>query len=108
MDPDGKQLLPAAGPRVPGAFMTAITPWRIGPNRGSCGTAAFTKQRVIIPDISGDPRWPDEARALALLDGDTREVARRFDQFKISIIRSPWFHELNRQIFPHGAKIPIV
>src|SRR3989442_109275 len=69
MDPDGKQLLPAAGPRVPGAFMTAITPWRIGPNRGSCGTAAFTKQRVIIPDISGDPRWPDEARALALSSG---------------------------------------
>jgi len=25
-----------------------ITPWPIGPNRGSCGTAAFTKQRVII------------------------------------------------------------
>jgi PAS domain S-box-containing protein len=66
MDPDGKQLIPAAGPHVPTAFTTAITPWPIGPNRGSCGTAAFMKQRVIISDISNDRRWPDEARDLAL------------------------------------------
>jgi PAS domain S-box-containing protein len=69
MDPEGKQLLPGAGPRVPAALTAAITPWPIGPNRGSCGTAAFTKQRVIIPDISSDPRWPDEARDLALNHG---------------------------------------
>ena len=69
MDVDGKQLLPGAGPHVPAAFTTAITPWPIGPNRGSCGTAAFTKQRVVIPDISNDPRWPDEARDLALTHG---------------------------------------
>jgi PAS domain S-box-containing protein len=69
MDPDGKQLFPAAGPRVPAAFTVAITPWPIGPNRGSCGTAAFAKQRVIVPDISNDPRWPDEARDLALIHG---------------------------------------
>jgi len=69
MDPERKQLLPGAGPRVPAAFTSAITPWSIGPNRGSCGTAAFTKQRVIIPDISNDPRWPDEARDLALNHG---------------------------------------
>ena len=69
MDPEGKQLLPGAGPRIPAAFTAAITPWPIGPNRGSCGTAAFTKQRVIIPDISSDPRWPVEARDLALNHG---------------------------------------
>jgi PAS domain S-box-containing protein len=69
MDPDGKQLVPGAGPRVPAAFTAAITPWPIGPERGSCGTAAFTKQRVIIADISNDPRWPDEARDLALIHG---------------------------------------
>jgi PAS domain S-box-containing protein len=69
MDPDGKQLLPCAAPRVPAAFTAAITPWPIGPNRGSCGTAAFTKQRVIISDVSNDPRWPDEVRNLALSNG---------------------------------------
>jgi len=37
-------------PHVPAAFTTAITPWPIGPKTEvSCGTAAFTKQRVIIP-----------------------------------------------------------
>jgi PAS domain S-box-containing protein len=69
MDTKGQQLLPSAAPRVPAAFTAAITPWPIGPNRGSCGTAAFTKERVIIPDISKDPRWPDEARDLALING---------------------------------------
>jgi PAS domain S-box-containing protein len=69
MDPDGKELVPGAGPHISAALTAAIRPWPIGPNRGSCGTAAFTKQRVIIPDISNDPRWPDEARDLALNHG---------------------------------------
>ncbi len=69
MDQAGNQLLPIAGPHLPSAFARAITPWPIGPNRGSCGTAAFTKQRVVIPDISGDPRWPDDARGLAIAHG---------------------------------------
>src|SRR5882762_5089131 len=69
MDQAGNQLLPIAGPHVPSGFARAITPWPIGPNRGSCGTAAFTKQRVIIPDISDDPRWPDDARGLAIAHG---------------------------------------
>ena len=69
MDPDGKELFPGAGPHIPAALTAAITPWPIGPNRGSCGTAAFTKQRVIIADISNDPRWPDKARDLALNHG---------------------------------------
>jgi formate hydrogenlyase transcriptional activator len=66
---DGEWLSPCAGPHIPAAFKAAITPWPIGPDSGSCGIAAFTKQRVIIPDISNDPRWPDEARAAALNHG---------------------------------------
>src|SRR5258706_417985 len=66
---DGKELFPGAAPHIPAALTAAITPWPIGPNRGSCGTAAFTKQRVIIPDISNDPRWPDKSRDLALNHG---------------------------------------
>jgi formate hydrogenlyase transcriptional activator len=69
MDTDGKQLQPSTGPRVPAAFTKAITLFPIGPNRGSCGTAAFTKQRVIIADISSDPKWPDELRNLTLEHG---------------------------------------
>jgi formate hydrogenlyase transcriptional activator len=69
LDRDSNQLVPIAGPHVPAAYATAITPWRIGPNRGSCGTAAFTKIRVIIPDVSNDPQWPDEVRSVALEHG---------------------------------------
>jgi signal transduction histidine kinase len=46
-----------------------IDPWTIGPGRGACGTAAFLKERVIISDVSIDPRWPDEYRALAVAHG---------------------------------------
>jgi PAS domain S-box-containing protein len=66
---NGEWLSPCAGPHVPAAFKAAITPWRIGPDRASCGAAAFTKQRVIVPDISNDPRWPDDARDLTLSHG---------------------------------------
>src|SRR6266849_10397628 len=66
---DGEWLSPCAGPHVPATFKAAITPWRIGPDRASCGAAAFTKQRVIVPNISKDPRWPDDARDLALSHG---------------------------------------
>jgi PAS domain S-box-containing protein len=66
---DGEWLLPCAGPRVPATFKAAITPWRIGPDRASCGAAAFTKQTVIVPNISNDPRWPADARDLTLRHG---------------------------------------
>src|SRR6267143_298737 len=66
---DGEWLSPCAGPHVPATFKAAITPWRIGPDRASCGAAAFTKQRVIVPNISKDPRWPDDARDLTLGHG---------------------------------------
>ena len=66
---NGEWLSPCAGPHVPAAFKAAITPWRIGPDRAACGAAAFTKQRVIVSNISNDPRWPDEARDLTLSHG---------------------------------------
>src|ERR1700740_233332 len=69
LDSGGNQLLPIASPNVPSAFAAAITPWPIGPNRGSCGTAVFLKKRVIIQDVANDPRWPNDARSVALEHG---------------------------------------
>jgi formate hydrogenlyase transcriptional activator len=69
LDSGGNELLPIASPNVPPAFAAAITPWPIGPNRGSCGTAVFLKKRVIIQDVANDPRWPDDARSVALEHG---------------------------------------
>ena len=69
MDPDGKRLWPGGGPQFPAALRPAINPWLIGPGRGACGTAAFLKERVIIADVTSDPRWPDEYRSLAVSHG---------------------------------------
>src|ERR1700740_501154 len=43
MDEDGMHLRHAAGPRVPKGWAEAITPLKIGPCAGSCGSAAFVK-----------------------------------------------------------------
>jgi len=68
MDTDGMHLRPAAGPRLPKDWVQAITPLKIGPCVGSCGTAASLKQRVIVSDIATDPLWADY-RDLALSHG---------------------------------------
>src|SRR6201998_1124524 len=68
MDADGMHLRPAAGPRLPKGWTEAITPLKIGPCVGSCGTAASLKQRVIVSDIATDPLWADY-RDLALSHG---------------------------------------
>ncbi len=59
MDADCMHLRHAAGPRVPKGWIDAITPLKIGPAIGSCGSAAFLKQRVIVSDIATDPLWVD-------------------------------------------------
>src|ERR1700687_3692732 len=68
MDPDGKRLWPVAGRRVPKEWIAAITPLTIGACVGSCGTAAFRRERVITWDIAADPLWIDY-RDLALRNG---------------------------------------
>src|SRR6202048_676949 len=57
MDADGMHLRTAAGPRLANGWIEAITPLEIGPTVGSCGSAAFMKQRVIVSDIATDPLW---------------------------------------------------
>jgi formate hydrogenlyase transcriptional activator len=69
MDPDGQRLWPLAAPRVPSDWTQAISPLLIGQNMGSCGTAAFRKERVIISDVATDPLMS------GLGDGQSREVA---------------------------------
>ncbi|HXI89410.1 MAG TPA: PAS domain-containing protein, partial [Blastocatellia bacterium] len=57
MDRDGETLQPAVGRRVPKGWTQTITPLPIGPQMGSCGTAAFLKKLVITSDIASDPLW---------------------------------------------------
>jgi PAS domain S-box-containing protein len=38
-------------------YVNAINGLKIGVNEGSCGTAAFLKQKVIVSDIENDVKW---------------------------------------------------
>lgn len=59
VDEDGKRLRSAAGPSLPAAYSETIDGVQIGPAAGSCGTAAFRGEPVIVSDISTDPLWAD-------------------------------------------------
>lgn len=54
---DGKRLLLGAAPHLPDSYNQAINGVEIGPNVGSCGTAAYFAKRVIVEDIATHPYW---------------------------------------------------
>ncbi|MEG4023992.1 PAS domain S-box protein [Microcoleus sp. S13C4] len=66
--PDGQHLLQGAAPSLPDSYNAAIHGIAIGPDVGSCGTAAFSRQQVIVTDIASDPLWKN-FRDLALSSG---------------------------------------
>jgi len=66
-DPEGKLHLGAA-PNLPDAYNQAIEGMSIGEKAGSCGTAAFRKEPVIVSDLATDPLWQD-FKELALTHG---------------------------------------
>jgi len=57
LDGDGKTIRCGAGPNLPAQYMQALDGFEIGPNAGSCGSAMFRKQTVIVSDIETDPLW---------------------------------------------------
>jgi GAF domain-containing protein len=65
LDPDGSHVRHGAAPDLPEEYVRAIDGLPIGPQEGSCGTAAFTRKPVIVGDIATDPLWNDY-RAVAL------------------------------------------
>ena len=65
MDPNGKQLRHGTAPNLPKTYTEAIDGASIGPAVGSCGTAAYRGEQVIVSDIATDPLWTD-FRDLAL------------------------------------------
>ncbi len=68
LDREGAHVRHGAAPHLPAAFMAAVDGQPIGPAAGSCGTAAFRKQAVIVEDIATDPLW-ESYRAPALAEG---------------------------------------
>lgn len=57
LDEDGRHLLHGAGPSLPDAYNAAIHGLEIGPEVGSCGTAAFHDKTVSVFDIANNPLW---------------------------------------------------
>ncbi len=57
MDEEGKHLVSGAAPSLPDFFNQAINGVKIGMNVGSCGTAAFLGERVVVEDIVSHPYW---------------------------------------------------
>ncbi|GLU52164.1 PAS domain-containing protein [Dyadobacter frigoris] len=48
-----------SSPSLPLDYVESIEGLAIGINTGSCGSAAFLKEPVIVSDIENDPRWID-------------------------------------------------
>src|SRR5947199_6153931 len=65
IDANGKQLRHGAAPNRPEDYTEAIDGAFIGPAVGSCGTAAYRAEQVIVSNIATDPLW-DAFRDLAL------------------------------------------
>ncbi len=61
-------LHPLASPGLPTDYSRAIEGLVIGPATGSCGTAAYRGEPVLVTDILHDPLWA-EFRALAQQSG---------------------------------------
>jgi len=57
LDAGGTHVRHVAAPSLPAEYLNAIDGFAIGPCAGSCGTAAFRKEPVFVPDIATDPLW---------------------------------------------------
>jgi signal transduction histidine kinase len=68
LDEDERHLHIGASVSLPEDYVRSIEGLEIGPMVGSCGTACFTRKRVIVEDIAIDPRW-DDLRELAVRYG---------------------------------------
>lgn len=65
---EGRRLCNGIAPSLPPEFGANVEGLEIGPEVGSCGTAAYTGRTVISADIASDPRWRSAA-TLALAHG---------------------------------------
>ena len=68
LDEEGRHLRHGAGPSLPDAYNAAIDGIEIGPEVGSCGTAAFHDRTVSVFDIANNPLWAN-FKELALQHG---------------------------------------
>jgi diguanylate cyclase (GGDEF)-like protein/PAS domain S-box-containing protein len=68
LDEAGEHLKNGSSPHLPTAYVKLIDGFEIGPKRGSCGTAVWRREAVMVRDIHLDPLW-DDFREFAILFG---------------------------------------
>ena len=59
LDEDGQHVRHGAAPSLPKPYSDAIDGLCIGPKAGSCGTAMYRKETVVVSDILLDPLWEE-------------------------------------------------
>ena len=64
LDEDGQHVRRGAAPTLPKPYNDAIDGLCIGPKAGSCGTAMYRREPVVVTDILEDPLW-ESYRAVA-------------------------------------------
>ncbi|HVZ73201.1 MAG TPA: response regulator [Polyangia bacterium] len=68
LDPVARCVRHGAAPSLPVPFVAAIDGESIGPAAGSCGTAAYLGEPVVVEDIATHPAWASY-RDVALTNG---------------------------------------
>ncbi len=68
LDDDGRHVLHGAAPSLPEAYNRTLDGLEIGEAHGSCGTAAWRGERVVVADIASHPYW-ENYREPALAHG---------------------------------------
>ena len=68
LDPNQLAFYQAVGPSLPRSYLDGLNGVKIGPTAGSCGTAAYRRQPVIVADISTSPLW-ESCKQHALVHG---------------------------------------
>ncbi len=57
LDDSATKISTGAAPNLPAEFNDAVSGVMVGAAAGSCGTAIWRRERVIVPDIATDPLW---------------------------------------------------
>ena len=57
LNANDNRLWYASSGSLPAAYAEALNGVAVGPSEGSCGTAAYRNDTVIVPDIARDPLW---------------------------------------------------
>ena len=103
LDGERRRIRHGAAPSLPDAYNRTIDNVEIGPEAGSCGTAAYLRERVIVEDIATHRYWaPFKDRALvhglracwsSPIFSPSREVLGTFAMY-YRVVRGPSAEEI--------------